>query len=69
MGYPRQCPICDVPHAPPFEGTSTIERRSGGMADPRMPGRAGAILRLSCRGCGSQYWWDFFASAVVFEQS
>ena len=39
------------------------------MADPRIPGRMGAILRLSCRGCGSQYWWDFFAASVVTELS
>jgi hypothetical protein len=65
MGYPLQCPSCDVPHAPPFQGTATVAIRPGGTADTRWPDRPGVLLRLRCRVCGVQYWWDFFASTAA----
>jgi hypothetical protein len=65
MGYPRQCPCCDALYIPPIKGTATVERRVGGLADPRLPGRAGAVLHLSCLDCGSQFWWDFFAATLI----
>jgi hypothetical protein len=69
MGYPRQCPSCEIPYAPPFEGTATVETRAGGAADRGAPGRPGALLLLSCRDCGERYWWDFFAGALTADPS
>ena len=69
MGYPPRCPTCSAPHDPPWEGTVTLERRSGGLADPRRPDRPGPLLRLRCVACEARYWWDFFAGAPVSGES